>query len=181
MARLEPITSKEQVAPEHHGTFDAIVASRGAVQGPFTMLMHHPDLAAHVGTLGGYIRFEGDLDMRSRVLAAMTVAREFDAMYVWGAQTSGARSQGVPESTIDAIRENRSDGMSADDAQIVEYTRQLLRNHRVDDATFKALADRFGTKNLIQLACTIGYYSFLSMAANTTMLDVAPGQEVLKV
>ena len=79
MARLEPITSKEQVAPEHHGTFDAIVASRGAVQGLFTMLMHHPDLAAHVGTLGGYIRFEGDLDMRSRVLAAMTVAREFDA------------------------------------------------------------------------------------------------------
>ena len=137
MARLEPITSKEQVAPEHHGTFDAIVASRGAVQGPFTMLMHHPELAAHVGTLGGYIRFEGDLDMRSRVLAAMTVAREFEAMYVWGAQTSGARSQGVPESTIDAIRENRSDGMSAEDAQIVEYTRQLLRNHRIDDATLQ--------------------------------------------
>jgi 4-carboxymuconolactone decarboxylase len=181
MARLEPITRKEQVASEHHATFDAIVASRGAVQGPFTMLMHHPDLAAHVGGLGGYIRFEGDLEMRVRVLVAMNVGRELDTMYVWGAQTSTARNLGIPESTIDAIREKHSRGIPAEDAQIVDYTRQLLRQHRIDDATFKALADRFGTRNLIQLACTVGYYSFLSMAANTTELDVGPGQEVLKV
>lgn len=181
MSRLDPITKKEQLAPEHHATFDAVVASRGSVQGPFTMLMHHPDIAAHVEGLGGYIRFKGDLDMRVRVLAAMVVAREFEAMYVWGAQTSGARNLGVPESTIDAIREKHSRGIPAEDAQVVDYTRQLLTQHRVDDATFKALADRFGTQNLIQLACTIGYYSFLSMAANTTELDVGPNQEVLKV
>ena len=44
--------------------------------------------------------------MRVRVLAAMTVAREYEAMYVWGAQSGGARRLGVPESTITAIREN---------------------------------------------------------------------------
>ena len=62
--------------------------------------------------------------MRVRVLAAMTVARELDAMYVWGAQTGGARKPSVPESTITAIRDKHSRGIPADDAQIVEFTRR---------------------------------------------------------
>ena len=40
MARLPPITSKDQVAAKDHAAFDSIVASRGAVQGPFTMFLH---------------------------------------------------------------------------------------------------------------------------------------------
>ena len=42
MARLPPITSKDQVAEKDHAIFDSIVASRGAVQGPFTMFLHSP-------------------------------------------------------------------------------------------------------------------------------------------
>src|SRR5271169_6417117 len=97
MARLPLITSKDQVAAKDHATFDSIVASRGALQGPFTMFLHCPDLAGRLAHLGAFVRFEGSLDMRVRVLAAMTVAREFEAVYVWGAQTGGARRLGVPE------------------------------------------------------------------------------------
>ena len=103
MARLPPITSKDQVAAEHRAVFDSIVQSRGAVQGPFTMFLHSPELAGRVAHLGAYVRFEGSLDMRVRVLAAMTVAREFEAVYVWGAQAGGARRLGVPEATITAL------------------------------------------------------------------------------
>src|SRR5579862_7076122 len=139
MARLPHVTSKSQVAPEHHGAYDTIAASRGAVQGPFLMFMHSPEVAERVAHLGAYVRFQGDLDMRVRVLAAMTVAREFHAMYVWGAQTGGARRLGVPETTIAAIRENHSRGIAPLDAEIVEFTRQLLRKHRIDDALFKKM------------------------------------------
>src|SRR3954462_15093513 len=135
MARLPSITGKEQVPAKDHATFDSIVASRGAVQGPFTMFLHSPVEAGRVADLGAYVRFEGSLDMRVRVLAAMTVAREFEAVYVWGAQTGGARRQDVPASTIGAIRENHSRGIPPEDAEIVDFTRQLLRKHRVDDAS----------------------------------------------
>src|ERR671925_1178393 len=138
MARLPPITSKDQVPEKDHAIVDAITQSRGAIQGPFTMFLHCPELAGRVAHLGAYVRFEGSLEMRARVLAAMTVARELEAVYVWGAQTGGARRLGVPESTIAAIREKHSRGMPPEDAQIVEFTLQLLRKHRVDDATFKA-------------------------------------------
>jgi 4-carboxymuconolactone decarboxylase len=95
MARLTPITSKNQVAAKDQAIVDSIVASRGALQGPFTMFLHSPELAGRLAHLGAYVRFEGSLDMRVRVLAAMTVARELEAMYVWGAQTGGARKLGV--------------------------------------------------------------------------------------
>jgi len=180
MARLPSITTREQVTAKDQATFDSIVASRGAVQGPFTMFMHSPEVSGRVAHLGAYVRFEGSLDMKVRVLAAMTAAREFEAMYVWGAQTGGARRLGVPETTITAIRENHSRGIPEDDAQIVEFTRQLLRKHRVDDALFKAIQARFGNDELIQLTTAIGYYSLLSMTVNACELEPAAGAEVLK-
>jgi 4-carboxymuconolactone decarboxylase len=116
-----------------------------------------------------------------RVLAAMTAAREFEAMYVWGAQTGGARRQGVPEATITAIRENHSRGVPPEDAQIIDFTRQLLRKHRVDEPLFKAMQSRFGNDELVQLTTAIGYYSLLAMTVNACELEPAAGAEVLKV
>jgi 4-carboxymuconolactone decarboxylase len=179
MARLPLITSKDQVAPKDHVTVDGIVKSRGALHGPFTVFLHSPELAGRVAHLGALVRFEGSLDMRVRVLTAMTTARELDAVYVWGAQTGSARKQGVPESTITAIRERHSRGIPPEDAQIVDFTRQLIQAHRVDDATFKALQARFGNDGLLQLTGAIGYYSMLAMTVNACELEAAPGAEVL--
>ena len=180
MARLPPITAKDQVPAKDRAIFDSIVASRGAVQGPFTMFLHSPEIAGRVAHLGAYVRFEGSLDMRVRVLAAMVAAREFEAIYVWGAQTGGARKLGVPENTITAIRENHSRGIPPEDALIVEFTRQLLRKHRIDDATRAAMLARFGNDQFIQLTGAIGYYSLLAMTVNACELEAAAGAEVLK-
>ncbi len=181
MARLQPITGKEQVPAQHRGIVDAITQSRGAIQGPFTMFLHCPELAGRVAHLGAFVRFQGSLDMRVRVLAAMTVARELEAVYVWGAQTRGARRLGVPEATITAIRENHSPGIPPEDAEIVEFTRQLLRKHRVDDATAGSIRKRFGDEGFIELMGAIGYYSMLAMTVNACELEAAPNAEVMQV
>lgn len=179
MARLTPITSKAQVPAKDHAIVDGIVQSRGALQGPFTMFLHCPEMAGRVAHLGAFVRFEGGLDMRVRVLAAMTVARELDAAYVWGAQTGAARRLQVPESAITAIRERHSRGLPPEDAQIVDVTRALLRSHRIDDATAKALRARFGDDGFIQLTGTIGYYAMLAMTVNACELEAGPGAETL--
>ena len=181
MARLKPITSVDQLAPKDQGIADLVIKSRGAIQGPFSMLLHCPQFAGHMVNLGGYVRFEGSLDMRVRVLAALTVAREFDALYVWGAQTGSARRQGVPETTIAAIRDKHSRGIPAEDAQIVDFTRDLIRQHRVDSASAKALQTRFGDEQFIELTGAIGYYSMLAMMVNACELEAGPGAEVLQM
>jgi 4-carboxymuconolactone decarboxylase len=180
MARLALITSKDQVPAKDQAVVDGIVKSRGALHGPFTVFLHCPELAGRLAHLGAFVRFEGSLDKRVRVLAAMAVARELDAVYVWGAQTGGARTLGVPESTITAIREKHSRGIPAEDAQIVDFTRTLMRKHRVDDATVKALRARFGDEGFIELTGLIGYYSMLAMTVNACELEAAEGAEVLQ-
>ena len=180
MARLSSITGKNQVAPKYHAIVDRVVESRGAVQGPFTMLLHCPPLADHVRSIGAYVRFEGELDKRVRLLAAMTVARELDAVYIWGAQTSHAPKLGVPESTIAAIREKHSKGLPPEDAQIVDFTRELIRKHRVSAEVMAALQKRFGDFQLVELTGTIGYYCMLAMTANACELEASPGADVLK-
>jgi 4-carboxymuconolactone decarboxylase len=180
VTRLTPITSKDQVPAKDHAIVDAIVGSRGSLQGPFTMFLHSPELAGRVAHLGALVRFEGSLDMRVRVLAAMTAAREFDAVYVWGAQTGSARRQGVPKATITAIREKHMRGVPPEDAQIIDFTLQLIRKHRVDDTTFKTMQTRFGNDQLLQLTGAIGYYVMLAMTVNACELEAASGAEVLK-
>jgi len=180
MARLKRITGKNDVPAEHHAIVDAVVQSRGAVQGPFTMLLHCPPLAERIMRLGAYVRFEGKLDHRVRVLAAMTAARELDAVYVWGAQAGQARKQGVPEATITAIREKHSRGIPAEDAQIVDFARDLVRRHRVSAASVSALQGRFGDEQFIELTGTIGYYSMLAMTVNACELEAGSGAEVLQ-
>jgi 4-carboxymuconolactone decarboxylase len=182
MARVPLILDKNQVPTEHHAIVDSIIGSRGALHGPFSVFLHSPEIAGRIAHLGALVRFEGTLDFRVRVLAAMVVAREFEAEYVWGAQTGGARRQHVPEATITAIRDNAAlTGIPPEDAMIIEYTRTLLRKHRIPADMDKAMRDRFGNDQMIQLSGAIGYYSMLAMTVNACELDAAPGAEVLKV
>ena len=180
MARLTPITSKEQVKPEHQATIEGIATAHGSLQGPYSIISYAPVLASRLAHAGTHVRFESPLDARVKNLAALTTAREFDCQYVWGAQSGAARRLGVPESTIDAIRAKTTDGIPPEDAQIVGFTQRLIRNHRVDDATVQALRQRLGDALFIELATSIGYYSMLAMPLNAVELEPGPGAEVLK-
>lgn len=179
MPRLPSITSKNQIDPKHHPIADKLIKSRGGIQGPFTMLMHCPPLAERLVDLGAYVRFEGELDKRVRVLAAMVVAREFDVAYVWGAQASAARTLGIPEETIAAVREKRYRALQGEDAQIANFTRELIHRHRVSEAAMKAMQERLGNFRLIELTGSIGYYTMLAMTANACELEPAKDAEVL--
>ena len=145
------------------------------------MFLHSPELAGRVAHLGAYVRFEGSLDMRVRVLAAMTVAREFDAVYVWGAQTGGARQLGVSESTITAIRENTRGACRRGRADHRLHAEAHPATTASTTRTAAAVRARFGDDQFIQLTGAIGYYGMLAMTVNACELEAGPGAEVLSV
>ena len=87
----------------------------------------------------------------------------------------------IPRSTIDAIRDGLSDGIPLEDLQIVDFTRQLLRNNRVDAALAQAVMDRLGTDEYVQLTTCIGYYAMLAMTVNGVELEPNPAHEALEV
>ena len=174
MARLPEVTSRDAVPAEHLAAYDSIAASRGGVRGPFSMLMHSPVLAERTAHLGAYIRFESGLSPLDRELATLAVAFGLQCEYEATAHVPLAAAAGVSEQALEAIRERGSTaGLPAEQAQVIEFARELLHDHRVNDATFRAVRDRLGDQGTVELAATVGYYAMLACTLNAC--EVKPG------
>jgi len=180
MARIHQITSKDEVAPEHHSIFDSITGSRGRISGPFSVLLHSPEVAGRAAHLGAYIRFDSTLTPPQKELAIATTAREMDCMYEWGAHETLARKAGVRDEALSVIA-NRGelDALTDEEALIVRYGRELLRDHRVSKDTYDAAWSKFGDQGVTELTATFGYYSMLACALNA--FEVEPTADMPKL
>lgn len=181
MARIPPITERSQLAPEHQGVWDRIGRRRGHVAGPFSVLLHSPEVAGRTGDLGAYIRFESKLAPRDRELAVLTVAREMDCGYEWAAHVPEARRAGLDDATIRALRDRRAGELPRDEALVVVYARALLTAHRVDAQTFERVEARLGAEGLVELTATIGYYAMLACTLNAFEVTPDGGDELLRL
>ena len=180
MARVPMIEGKADVADAHHHVVDAITRTRGRVSGPFSVLLHSPDLAGRAAHLGAYVRFESTLTPVQRELAILATARAMDCAYEWAYHAPEARKAGVSAETVAAIRDGRGpSALDTEAAEIVEYARQVLTAHRADDATFTALRARLGVAGIVELTATVGYYAMLACTLNAFEVTPAPGTESL--
>ena len=147
MARIELITKKEQIPAERHHEYDEIVGVLGNVGGPFGVLMHSPGLAEMVCKTGAHVRLQSSLTMEEREFAILSMCREKDAAYEWVAHVGTARKAGMRDEAIDVMRNNGDTStLKEDERDMINYTRELLRNNKVSDATFNALLKRHGSR-----------------------------------
>ncbi|OGK99079.1 MAG: hypothetical protein A3E31_08060 [Candidatus Rokubacteria bacterium RIFCSPHIGHO2_12_FULL_73_22] len=182
MARIPTVTRRSDLAPEHHAAWDAIAQSRGHVVGPFTVLLHSPELAARAAHLGAHIRFECTLPPADRELAILAVARALDCRFEWAAHVPIARREGVRETAITALRERRAPaGLTPAEAAIVGYVSQLLARHRVDEPTFAAVRGRLGVQGVVELTAAAGYYGLIAGILNAFEILPEPGTDPLPV
>ncbi len=177
MARITQITERNQVDDDKQHIFDSIATSRGRVSGPFSVLLNSPEVAGRAAHLGAYIRFESTLTPDQRELAIITTAREFDCAYEWAAHATLARDAGVRESAIEIIANGGElSDLTEDEALIVGYGREILRDHRVSEDTFAAAKSQFGEQGVTELTATYGYYGMLACALNA--FEVSPSSDM---
>ena len=181
MARVDVLKSPDDLTGDARRIAATIVDTRKSLDGPFSVWMHAPEWAERVAHLGTLVRWEGTLELRTRTLAALVVGRHFEAQYVWGIQGVIGAERGVPRPTIEAIRDGISDGVPAEDLQIIDFTRQLLRRNRVEPALADAVLARLGADQYVQLTTCIGYYAMLAMTVNGVELEPNPDHEALDV
>jgi 4-carboxymuconolactone decarboxylase len=182
MARIELITSKDQLTPDRVAEYDAIGEVVHGVRGPFGVLMHSPGLAEKVCRAGAQVRLGSELTMAERELALLTTSREKDAAYEWATHAPIAREHGVTDAAVTAIRDGLDTGALADDERdIIEYVRELLRTNRVSQARFDTLRARHGVRWLVELTGTVGQYQYISAINNAFEVEPRPGGEVLPI
>ena len=175
MARLPDVT-REQLKPEEQKYFDEIVGSRGSIRGPYSILLHSPDLAARVADTGAYVRFDFDMPNALKEVVIITTAKEIKSQYEFAAHARLARESGVSEETIRAIAQGTApEGLSDDEALLVRYTVELLRDRKISDATFNAVKNKYGTRGVMDVTVLIGHYLLVGQVLAAFDVELGPG------
>jgi len=180
MPRIAPITGKADVPAAHHGVVDAVVKVFGGVRGPFSMLLHSPQLAERLLPLVTFFRDESTVEGKLRSVAILAAVREREAAYVWSAQVGQARRNGVSDAIIDVLRAKGDPaGLPVDEREIVVYVRQLMRTNKVDQGAFDALARRHGAQWMVEMTAAASYFTMLSGMVNAFEVPAPPDGDKL--
>ena len=167
MPRLTPIQSKSDVPAAHQDVADDVMKVFGRIRGPYSMLLHAPNLAKKLLPLVPFFRDECMVEAPLRSLAIITAVRECEAAYVWAAQVAAARRNGVSEEAIQVVK-SKADPVKlpTDERDIVNYMRQVVRGNRVDQALFDSLKSRHTAEWIVEMTAAGTYYMFVSKFIN---------------
>jgi len=156
--------------------WDDIETSRGGVARNYAALLNNPDASAAMISLGTYARYNTPLDPRIKALAVLTAAREACGKYVWTVNQPAAKAAGLSDETIAAIHEYRAPaGFDANDAAVVQFVLEILRQHRVSDSTFQALQAMIGDDGVVDVLVVSGYYHTLAHSLQALDVDLPEG------
>ena len=111
-------------------------------------------------------------------ICTLVAAREYDQEYEWSGHEPAAKRAGVGAATIDAIRYNRPlDGLPEKDRAVIQFGRQLLKQHKLDSASYAKVVELFGKQGMIELSMSLGDYVMTAILLNTVDQRVPPGRE----
>jgi 4-carboxymuconolactone decarboxylase len=173
MARI-PLVTREQIAEKELPAYDAFMLSRGNRPnvGPYSLLLHMPEMAQRLEALRTYLRAEASLPQKLQELVMISVASEMGCAFIWYAHAAAARQAGVRGDVVDAIREKRPVvNLESDEQTAVDFTRELLQHRRVSRPTFDAATARFGQRGTMALTNLIACYAVLAYNMNIYDLE----------
>ena len=180
MARIKQLTDVTDIDEEFHHIVKEIIGSRGRISGPFSVLLHSPEIAGRAAHLGEFIRFESTLNDDIRELAIIGAAKETNCDYEWSGHVELARNAGVPEDVIDTVRMSGDiTSLNHEYQVVISYGREILGKKRVTDETYLAAHKLFGTQGITELTTTYGYYGMLACALNAFEVMPESGKETL--
>ena len=178
MPRLTPILQREQVAEHDRTAFDEIIASRGRINAPQSMLMYAPQISVRASSLNDALRellSEADFEV-----AVLTAAREFDIDFVWAAHVPAATRAGVSAETIEAIRTRGAvSALSRREQIIINIGRDLVGGHQLSAELFEEGRSELGERGLIEVLAAMGYYLMIGCVLIATDMELPQGSERL--
>ena len=176
VARLPAATDRASVAQHARPFYDQIVDSRPVLRGPIAhVLPYAPEAAARIAFLGNTLRQSSIFTPAQTELAICVAARARNQPYVWAAHSPTARTNGISESDMATVNARGAlDAVPEDEALIIQFGRELLEQHRVQDATFDKVRARFGESGFAELAALLGYYTLIDTIITAMAIEPAP-------
>ena len=133
-----------------------------------------PATAAALQRIEQYLWNESRLDARSKALLPLVTAREMSLPFEWSVREDAALAAGLEPAVIDVVRRNGAlTKLARDDAQLVDFGRQLYRERHVDSGKFAALVARFGKQGAFDAIMLAAYPAMAGLLQRA--VDLEPG------
>lgn len=151
------------------------------LRGPAGLHLYSPKTVDAHNVMNRYLRFEC-FDGKTREVAILTVAREMDSRFEWAAHEPEALKEGVPQEVVDIIKHRKgTDGLDETYAAIIEFGRQIFRDHKVSAAAFARLKALFPPNKLVELVLLMGNYASTAALLCAFDMQVPEGKPILPV
>jgi 4-carboxymuconolactone decarboxylase len=163
--RFRPLAYSE-LDPAQRAVADAALASgRTSFDGPLNISLRSPEMTELSRGLDAYLRTKSTaIPEKLKEIAIMLTARFWGGQFVWYSHRQQALDAGLSAAFIDAMAAGeRPAQMTPDEAVVLDFCEQLLATRQVDDTNFRAMADRFGERGIVELVGLMGRYHSLSM------------------
>jgi 4-carboxymuconolactone decarboxylase len=155
------------------------MASSGEFPGPYNFLLRSPEFAMRWRHMADYLRFDTSLPLRLNELAILIQARFWTAQFEWWGHYPLALRAGLPQSVADDLRAGkRPAGMQPDEEAVYAFCVELMRDHRVTDATFATLQAQLTEQQIVDLVAVSGFYATVSMILNTVEAPIPTGEDL---
>lgn len=154
-----------------------LLATRGGnVPPPSGYMTYAEQAGALLSDLVEHLRYHTSLTGAETELAICTSARASNSDYIWNAHTRLGLQEGTREEALHAVDTHGPvDGLTADEALIIRFGREMLEQPRISDETFAAARARYGERGLMELVAVMSIYT---MNANILrVMDHRPAPE----
>lgn len=176
--RFKPLTWETMTPEQQAMTRNVLAGKRGAMQGPYNVLLRSPELGNLAQQFGAHTRFNSSLPLALNELAILMVARDWTAQFVWWIHRRIAEEAGLDPVLVQAIAEGReAQGLPPDVSAVYNFCRELISTRRVSDATHAALVAQFGERGVVDVMGTMSYYTLVSMALNVDQYPLPEGAQ----
>lgn len=150
------------------------------IRGPLAFASYNVPVAKALLDLHDAAVGQGTLDAHARELAIMVACRETNYTLEWNGHERAALNAGVTADTLAVVRDDESvDDLAPNDAAIVRFGRELLRERRVRPETFAAAVEHFGEHGAMDLVAVMSTYAvsgFYAIAVD----EHPPGEAILE-
>jgi 4-carboxymuconolactone decarboxylase len=172
-----PLPEPDEMTDEQRAVHATVVTGkRGKMIGPLRAVIHSPELARRWSAIGEFLRYDTCLPPRLSELAIIVVGRRYTSQVEWWAHSAAAAKAGLAAAIIEAIRLGEAPVFAdPDEADVYEFARQLVQAGQVDETTYRAVAQRFGARGVVELTGVIGYYTMVSMTLNVHDVPLPDG------
>src|SRR5262245_27896384 len=171
--RLVPVPEGQQTAEQK--ALAARFAPLGMPNAVATYL-NHPALAEHILPYENYVSNDSTLPPRHRALIALRTVWLTRSGYLWAHKAPAARAAGLSNDELRRVAEGPdARGWDAFEATVLRAADELHVDAFVSEATWRALAARYGTNQLVDLVDSVGAITLHAGALNSLGVEVEAG------